>query len=54
MRTHFFACLIGLCLVPGSVAAQTQPIDWVNQYIGTGNGGQTYPSVTPPVGMTAW
>jgi predicted alpha-1,2-mannosidase len=44
----------------GSVAAvaQTDPIDWVNLYIGTGSGpigyGGTMPFVTPPFGMTNW
>jgi predicted alpha-1,2-mannosidase len=54
MRASFFVCLIGLSFVSSSAIAQTQPIDWVNQYIGTANGGQTYPSVTPPFAMTAW
>jgi predicted alpha-1,2-mannosidase len=39
-------------------AAQTDPVDWVNLYIGTGSGpigyGGTMPFVTPPFGMTDW
>jgi predicted alpha-1,2-mannosidase len=38
--------------------AQTDPVDWVNLYIGTGSGaigyGGTMPFVTPPFGMTNW
>jgi predicted alpha-1,2-mannosidase len=38
--------------------AQTDPVDWVNLYIGTGSGqigyGGTMPFVTPPFGMTDW
>jgi putative alpha-1,2-mannosidase len=38
--------------------AQTNPVDWVNLYIGTGSGqigyGGTMPFVTPPFGMTDW
>ena len=36
----------------------TDPVDWVNPYIGTGSGptgyGHTMPFVTPPFGMTSW
>ena len=39
-------------------ATHRQPVDWVNEYIGTGSGpigyGGTMPSVTPPFGMTDW
>ncbi len=39
-------------------AAQADPVDWVNLYIGTGSGpigyGGTMPFVTPPFGMTDW
>ena len=39
-------------------AAQTDAVDWVNLYIGTGSGpigyGGTMPFVTPPFGMTDW
>ena len=39
-------------------AAQSDPVDWVNLYIGTGSGpigyGGTMPFVTPPFGMTNW
>jgi predicted alpha-1,2-mannosidase len=38
--------------------AQTDSVDWVNLYIGTGGGpigyGGTMPFVTPPFGMTDW
>ena len=38
--------------------AQTDPVDWVNLYIGTGSGkigyGGIMPFVTPPFGMTDW
>jgi predicted alpha-1,2-mannosidase len=46
-----FACTI-------TSVAQTDPVDWVNLYIGTGSGsigyGGTMPFVTPPFGMTDW
>ncbi len=39
-------------------AAPRQPVDWVNEYIGTGSGpigyGGTMPFVAPPFGMTDW
>lgn len=40
------------------LSASTDPVDWVNLYIGTGSGpvgyGRTMPFVTPPFGMTSW
>jgi predicted alpha-1,2-mannosidase len=48
--------IVFLC-VAGCIA-QTNPVDWVNLYIGTGSGpigyGGTMPFVTPPFGMTDW
>lgn len=41
-----------------SACAKSEPIDWVNLYIGTGSGpigyGRTMPYVVPPFGMTSW
>ena len=48
--------LVFLCAA--TCVSQTDPVDWVNLYIGTGSGrigyGGTMPFVTPPFGMTDW
>src|ERR1700722_2501434 len=58
-----FSCLVVLmvacvCFCVTTCAAQVDPVDWVNLYIGTGSGpigyGGTMPFVTPPFGMTNW
>jgi predicted alpha-1,2-mannosidase len=47
-----------VCFCITTCAAQVDPVDWVNLYIGTGSGpigyGGTMPFVTPPFGMTNW
>jgi predicted alpha-1,2-mannosidase len=43
-----------LCLTYGAVLAQVQPVDFVDEYIGTSNGGQTFLSTGPPFAMTQW
>jgi putative alpha-1,2-mannosidase len=52
---HIIAIISSCALAP---AAQADPVDWVNLYIGTGSGpigyGGTMPFVTPPFGMTDW
>lgn len=53
-------CRVVLCAVglAATLHAATDPVDWVNSYIGTGSGaigyGGTMPFVTPPFGMTNW
>jgi predicted alpha-1,2-mannosidase len=37
-----------------SSSAQTALADWVNEYIGTANEGQTFPATGPPFAMTQW
>src|ERR1017187_9526610 len=54
MRTSVFACLLGISLVRIPAIAQTQAVDWVNEYIGTASQGQTFPSTAPPFAMTQW
>jgi predicted alpha-1,2-mannosidase len=57
-----FSCTASLTvfvfLCAATCASQTEPIDWVNLYVGTGSGqigyGGTMPFVTPPFGMTDW
>jgi len=55
-RATSLIALASLCAA--TCAAQTDPVDWVNLYIGTGSGpigyGGTMPFVTPPFGMTDW
>jgi predicted alpha-1,2-mannosidase len=55
-RATSLIALVSLCAA--TCAAQTEPVDWVNLYIGTGSGpigyGGTMPFVTPPFGMTDW
>jgi predicted alpha-1,2-mannosidase len=57
-RALGFFRLAAICLCATTVAAQKDPADWVNLYIGTGSGpigyGGTMPFVTPPFGMTDW
>jgi predicted alpha-1,2-mannosidase len=54
---HFSNSCIRFFTAIASVA-QTDPVSWVNLYIGTGSGpigyGGTMPFVTPPFGMTDW
>ena len=55
-RTGLIVAFLLICAITSS--AQTDPVDWVNLYIGTGSGpigyGGTMPFVTPPFGMTDW
>jgi putative alpha-1,2-mannosidase len=55
-RTIHIIAIISFCAL--APAAQADPVDWVNLYIGTGSGpigyGGTMPFVTPPFGMTDW
>jgi predicted alpha-1,2-mannosidase len=44
----------GILLVCAPVVARSQSVDWVNEYIGTANQGQTFPSTAPPFAMTQW
>jgi predicted alpha-1,2-mannosidase len=44
----------GILFACSHLFAQTQSVDWVNEYIGTANEGQTYPSTAPPFAMTQW
>ena len=46
--------LLVLGLVVPSGRAQSSPVDWVNEYIGTANDGQTIPATGPPFAMTNW
>jgi len=45
---------MGIFLAPIPAMAQTQAVDWVNEYIGTASQGQTFPSTGPPFAMTQW
>jgi predicted alpha-1,2-mannosidase len=54
MRISVFVCLLGVSLARIPAIAQTQAVDWVNEYIGTANQGQTFPSTAPPFAMTQW
>ena len=55
MRKGFWlSCLTVSALLPCPGSAQTAPVQWVNQYIGTANDGQTIPAAGPPFAMTQW
>lgn len=47
-------CWIALSLASAGASAQRGPVDWVNEYIGTANEGQTFPATGPPFAMTQW
>jgi predicted alpha-1,2-mannosidase len=46
--------LVALSVAPLRASAQTTTVDWVNEYIGTANEGQTFPATGPPFAMTQW
>jgi len=46
-------CLIG-SLDSQLCATAQSPVDFVNEYIGTANEGQTFPATGPPFAMTQW
>lgn len=48
------ARLITLSVAISPAIAFSQAVDWVNEYIGTANQGQTSPSTAPPFAMTQW
>lgn len=54
MKTLLFACLSAVVFACIPVCAQTEAVAWVNEYIGTANQGQTFPSTAPPFAMTQW
>ena len=54
MQRRFFLYLLGISFACSPVFTQTQTVDWVNEYIGTANAGQTFPSTAPPFAMTQW
>src|ERR1035438_1639014 len=48
MRSLLFVCLIGLSTATHCCQAQTSPVDWVNEEVGTAHGGQTFPATGLP------
>ena len=55
MRNGFWiSCLTVVILLPLAGTAQSNPVQWVNEYIGTANDGQTIPAAGPPFAMTQW
>jgi predicted alpha-1,2-mannosidase len=55
MRIPLYLALLALLSTGSSRSyAQTLPADWVNEYIGTANDGQTFPATGPPFAMTQW
>jgi predicted alpha-1,2-mannosidase len=54
MRLLFRVCLIGLLTVAVESCAESRPVDWVNELIGTANDGQTFPATGAPFAMTQW
>ncbi len=54
MRVPIFFCLLGFACLTSPLRAQSDPVRWVNEYIGTANEGQTFPATGPPFAMTQW
>jgi predicted alpha-1,2-mannosidase len=55
MRVNpFVVFLIGLSAASLQSQTRSSPADWVNEYIGTANEGQTFPATGPPFAMTQW
>ena len=47
-------CLVVCGLAPLVAIGQQNPVDFVNEMIGTANEGQTFPATGPPFAMTQW
>ncbi len=60
MRTYLLMCLAGLSFACPLLAgqknpvSQRNPVQWVNESIGTANEGQTFPATGAPFAMTQW
>lgn len=55
MRDRFVWVVLVVSFQVGAKAfPQSSPVDFVNEYIGTANQGQTFPATGPPFAMTQW
>jgi putative alpha-1,2-mannosidase len=54
MRLSLLLLLAGLPTLFSSARGQSEPVGWVNEYIGTANEGQTFPATGYPFAMTQW
>ena len=54
MRTILFYFIFAAVVVTLPIAQAQVPVDLVNPMVGTANGGQTFPGVGVPFGMTQW
>jgi predicted alpha-1,2-mannosidase len=54
MRFSLLLAFVGLPLLCSSALAQSEPLSFVNEYIGTANEGQTFPATGFPFAMTQW
>jgi predicted alpha-1,2-mannosidase len=50
----WLSCITAFALLPFAGSAQIDPVQSVNEYIGTANDGQTVPAAAPPFAMTQW
>jgi predicted alpha-1,2-mannosidase len=54
MQSSFALALLFSLSSPALLARAQTPADWVNEYIGTANDGQTFPATGAPFAMTQW
>jgi len=54
MRASILLFLAVLSFSGNQIRAQTEPVTWVNELIGTANEGQTFPATGTPFAMTQW
>jgi predicted alpha-1,2-mannosidase len=54
MRMHLLLVAVSLSILSRDLRAQTDSVQWVNEYIGTSNEGQTFPATGVPFAMTQW
>lgn len=54
MRMKTFAAMAAFVFCAAQLVAQSQPVDFVNETIGTANEGQTFLAAGPPFAMTQW
>lgn len=53
-RTTFVTGVLAVVFCAVALAAQTEPVDLVNEAIGTANDGETFLAAGPPFAMTQW
>src|SRR5512146_1059863 len=54
MRKKSFSGMVAFVFCAAALVAQSEPVDSVNETIGTANDGQTFLAAGPPFAMTQW